>query len=154
LEAKSYGENNLKRLKLAYYIATCIFLFVGIIIYALFNNTANMLLFNFFPRLPFLDTLYTPIKTDSIWAYILLYNAADGFWCLSAFLFIRAIWLTNILWHTIYSSIFISIAIVFEIAQLFVIIPGTFDALDLVFIGLFAFLESIIFYIFIKRRIV
>jgi hypothetical protein len=31
------------------------------------------------------------------------------------------------------------------------IIPGTFDVLDLIFMGFFAFLESIIFNMFIRR---
>jgi len=146
-------EKNLKQLKSVYCFSACASLLTGIAIYALFNDTSNMLLFKFFPRLTSLNTPYTPIKTDSIWAYMLLYNVSDGLWCLSAFLLIRAIWLTNTFWHITYGVIFIFIAITFEIAQLFGVIPGTFDVLDLVFICLFAFLESIIFYRFIRRRI-
>jgi hypothetical protein len=149
-----YGDIRITRLKQKYYIVAFVSLFIGIGIYAFFSDTSNILLFRFFPKLSLLSTLYMPVKKDTIWAYMLLYNLSDGFWCLSALLLIRAIWLANALWNAIYSGIFIVIAMAFEIAQLAGIIPGTFDALDLIFISLFAFLESIIFYLFIRRRIV
>jgi hypothetical protein len=152
---KRFFENKRNtRLKLKYFIAAITSLFIGIGIYAFFSNTSNILLFRFFPKMSFLGTQYMPIKKDSIWAYMLLYNLSDGLWCLSALLLIRAIWLANALWNVIYSCIFIVIALAFEIAQLAGVIHGTFDTLDLIFISLFAFLESIIFYLFIRRRIV
>jgi len=97
--------------------------------------------------------LYVPAKTDSIWSNLLLYNLPDALWCLSGLLLIRAIWLINTRWRAIYVGIFIVIALLFEILQLFGIIHGTFDVLDLAFICFFAFLESVIFYLLIKRRI-
>jgi hypothetical protein len=149
-----YGDKRITRLKLKYYIAAFVSLFIGIGIYAFFSDTSNFLLFRFFPKISFLCTPYMPLKQDSIWAYMLLYNLSDGLWCLSALLLIRAIWLADALWNVIYSCIFIVIALAFEIAQLAGVIHGTFDALDLIFISLFAFMESIIFYLCIRRRIV
>jgi hypothetical protein len=154
MDKQLYEDKRITRLKLKYFIAAFASLFIGIGIYAFFSNTNNILLFRFFPKLSLLSMLYMPIKKDSIWAYMLLYNLSDGLWCLSALLLIRAIWLANTFWNVIYGCIFFVIAIVFEIAQLAGIIHGTFDALDLVFMSLFAFMESIIFYLFIRRRIV
>jgi hypothetical protein len=154
MDKQLYEDKRITRLKLKYLIAAFVFLLTGIGIYAFLSDTDNILLFRFFPKISFLSTPYMPLKQDSIWTYILVYNLSDGLWCLSAILLIRAIWLANTFWNVIYDCIFIVIAMVFEIAQLAGIIPGAFDALDLLFMSLFAFMESIIFYLFIRRRIV
>jgi len=144
----------INRLKQLYFLAAFVSLFTGIVIYFLIRDTRKILLFHFFPKLSFFTKSFISIKTDSIWTYMLLYNISDGLWCLSALLFIRSFWLNNRFWHKIYSRLFIAIAIFFNVFQLFGIIPGTFDVLDIVFMCLFAFLESIIFYLLIRRRIV
>jgi len=141
-------------LKLTYYIAAFLALLGGMAIYAFFRDINNMLLFHFFPNSPFLNSLYFPFKADSTWSNVLLYNLTDGLWCLSGLLIIRAIWLTNIRWSTIYGGIFIAMVLSFEALQLSGNIPGTFDVLDLAFMGIFAFLESIIFKLLIRRRII
>jgi hypothetical protein len=53
-----------------------------------------------------------------------------------------------------YGGIFIITAMVIEIAQVSQTISGTFDILDLASYGFFAFAESVIFNLFIKRRII
>jgi len=145
--------NNIGRLKLAYYIAAFLTFLGGVTVYAFLRDINNMILFHFFPKIPFLSTLYVPVKTDALWPNIFRNNLPDGLWCLSGLLLVRAIWLHNAKWRAIYGGIFIAIALSFEISQLSGNMPGTFDALDLVFMGLFAFLESIIFNMFIRRNL-
>ena len=143
----------IRRLKIAYYIAAFVAFLSGVAIYAFFRNINNMTLFSFFPKPLFLDSLYSPIKTESIWSYMFIFNLPYGLWCLSGLSLIRCIWLGNSKWRTIYGGIYIVIVMSYVVLKLPGIIPGTFDVLDLVFMGLFAFLESIIFNMFIKRRI-
>jgi hypothetical protein len=140
-------------LKQIYYLLAFTVFLAGVVIYVFFRNTNNIILFDYIPKLSFLSTLYISVKKDSIWFYMLQYNLPDGLWCLSALLLIRIIWLANTSWRAMYSGIFIVMALFFEFLQIFEKIPGTFDLFDLLFICTFAFLESIIFYYFIKRRI-
>jgi hypothetical protein len=126
----------------------------GMVIYAFFRDISNMLLFHFFPKWSFLSELYIPLNADSIWSYMFIYNLPYGLWCLSGLLLVRAVWFGNIKWRMIYGGIFIAIVMTYVFLKLPGIIPGTFDALDLIFMGFFAFMESLIFNLFIKRRIV
>jgi len=148
-----YGEDNNKQLKLAYRIAALLAFFSGVAIYAFLRNINNMVLFNFFPKNPFISSLYIPGKTGTLWSDIFRYNLPDGLWCLSGLLLVRAVWLNNAKWRVIYIGIFIGAALSFEILQLSENILGTFDVLDLVFMGFFAFIESIIFNMFIRRKL-
>jgi hypothetical protein len=70
---------------------------------------------------------------------------------MSGLLLLRGIWLHNIKWRAIYGGIFIAIVMFYVILKLPGIIPGTFDIIDLVIMGFFAFLESMIFKMFIRR---
>jgi len=148
-----HGKSNIRRLKLAYCITSFAAFFGGVAIYALFRNTNNMAMFRFFPKPSFLSTLYIPLQTTSIWSYMFIYNLPYGLWCLSGLLLVRVIWLKNAKWRSIYSSIFITVVMSYVVLKLPGIIPGTFDVLDLVFMGFFAFLESIIFNMFIRRYV-
>jgi hypothetical protein len=147
-------ENNIRRFRLAYLIAVFLTLFGGMSIYAFFRNINNMILFQFIPKPSVLVSLYIPIKSDSIWSNMLIYNLPYGLWCLSGLLLVRAVWLKNAKWQKIYKSIFIVIVMSYVILKLPGVIHGTFDVLDLLFIGFFAFLESIFFILFIRRKIV
>jgi hypothetical protein len=80
-----------------------------------------------------------------------IYNLPYGLWCLSGLLLVRAFWLKNTKWGLIYSGIFIAVVMSYVVLKLPEIIPGTFDVLDILFMGFFAFLESIIFYKFMRR---
>jgi len=144
---------NLAKPKLAYCIAAFIAFMGGVCIYTFFRNIDNMVIFRFLPKPSFLNSLYSPIKTDSILTNMFIYNLPYGLWCLSGLLFVRAVWLLNAKWRSIYSGIFIAIVMFYVILKLPGIIPGTFDILDLLFMGFFAFLESIIFNMFIRRKI-
>jgi hypothetical protein len=147
-------ENNIRRFRLAYLIAVFLTLIGGMSIYAFFRNINNMILFQFIPKPSVLVSLYIPIKSDSIWSNMLIYNLPYGLWCLSGLLLVRAIWLKNAKWQAIYKGIFIAIVTSYVILKLPGVIHGTFDVLDLLFIGFFAFLESIFFILFIRRKIV
>ena len=145
--------NAFTRIKLLYCGAGFAALFSGFAIYAFFRNL-NMILFRFIPKPAFLNTLYIPVKSDSIASSVLLFNLPDGLWFLSGALFIRSLWLANAKWRFIYFGIFVVAALALEMMQIFPAMPGTYDALDILFMGIFAFLESLIFNLFIKRRIV
>ena len=145
------GENNTRRLKQAYYIAAIAALFSGMAIYIFFRDTKNMLLFHFLPRWSFMNTLYSPINSNSIWSDMFIFDLPYGLWCLSGLLLIRAVWLTEKKWGNIYRIVYIAIVMTYVLLKLPGIIPGTFDVLDLVFMGSFAFVEGIIFYIFVRR---
>jgi hypothetical protein len=128
-------------------------LFSGIAIYVFFRNH-DMVLFHLISKPTFLNTLFISVKSDSIANSVLLFNLPDGLWFLSGLLFIRALWLTNAKWRTLYFGIFAAAALALEIGQIFPIVPGTFDALDVLVMGIFAFMEISIFNLFIKRRMV
>ncbi|WP_461247119.1 hypothetical protein [Treponema sp. R6D11] len=145
---------NINYPKQIYYILAFMMFLTGIVIYAFFRDINNMILFYYIPKSSFLANLYIPVKKDSILLYMLFYNLPDGLWCLSALLLIRVTWIINARLRIIYSSIFIVIALFYEFLQIFENIPGTFDPLDLLFIGSSAFLESLIFYLFNRRSII
>ena len=132
-------------------IASFLVFLVGVSIYVFFRNIDNMLIFNFFPKPLFLSSLYISINNDLIWSNMFIYNLPYGLWCLSGLLLVRAIWLHNSKWRKIYSGIFITTVMLYVVLKLPGIIPGTFDIFDLFFMGFFAFLESLIFKMFIRR---
>ena len=150
------SKNNIQKihigyLKFGYFFASVTAFLAGAAIYAFFRNTNNMIMFQFFSKPLFLNSLYISIKTNTVWSYMFIFNLPYGLWCFSGLLFIRAIWINNIKWRQIYGGIFIAIVMSYVILKLLKITPGTFDVLDLLFMGFFAFLESIIFNMFIRR---
>jgi len=145
------GKKYLLKLKLAYCVMAFMAFGGGICIYAFFRNINNMVMFKFFPKPSFFNTLYIPLNTNSIWIYMFIYNLPYGLWCFSGLLLVRSIWLHNEKWRKIYRGIFIAVVMFYVILKLPRIILGTFDVLDLLFMGFFAFLESIIFNLFIRR---
>jgi hypothetical protein len=147
------GEYNIRRLKLAYYIAVFAAILGGMAIYVFFRDTNNMLLFRFLPKWSFINTLYFPLTAKTIWSNMFIYNLPYGLWCLSGLLFVRAVWLTDIKWGNIYGIVYIAIVMSYVFLKLPGIIPGTFDIFDLVFMGFFAFMEGIIFNMFIRRYV-
>jgi len=148
------NRENVNQIKIIYYYIAFFTFLGGMAIYTFFRNIDNMILFRFINKPAFLKLLYIPIKKDSIWSNMFIYNLPYGLWCLSGLLLIRAIWLNNTIWRIIYSGIFIIIVMSYVALKLPGIIPGTFDVIDLIFMNSFALFESFIFNIFIKRRIV
>jgi len=150
-------KTNLARLinfRLAYCLAALVAFIGGVTIYVLFRSVDNMVLFWHVPQPSFLTAPHIRLGTDTVWGYLFVFNLLHGLWCLSALLVIRAVWLTDTKWRAIYGGIFIAVASILEIAQLSENFPGTFDRLDLASYGIAAFMESIMYKTFTKRRIV
>ncbi|MFP3043785.1 hypothetical protein LQZ19_18390 [Treponema primitia] len=141
-------------IKTTYLILAIIFLFLGIAIYMSFRNS-DILLYHWFFKPSFIDSLYKPVNTEiSFIKSLFVYNLPDGLWFLSGTLFIRFIWIKKINIHRLYFIIFTLMAIVLEIIQLNKNVPGTFDVLDLFFMGIGALVEGIIYNVFVRRRII
>jgi hypothetical protein len=103
-----------------------------------------MILFSWLPMPEFLETTLIPLKS-SIVTNIIRFNLPDMFWFVSAILFLRFIWFYNIKVQTVYIMCFYVIGFSFEISQLSKKVPGTFDLLDLLFLGIGAFVEGLLY---------
>jgi len=135
-----------------YCLVSIISLFLGMAIYLLFRNT-NMLLFQWIPKLEYFKNVYIPIE-HSIFCSVLLFNLPDALWFLSGIFFLRFLWFKRYKEQKIYLLCFYFIGATFEICQLSKDILGTFDYFDLLFMGIGAFVESLLYKKFILRRIV
>jgi len=143
----------MKNLRAFYGILSFFSLIIGMSIYLFFRDLNNMILFAWIPKPAFTGTVLVKIK-PSILSDMFKYNLPDTLWFLSAILFFRCLWFYRTRIQKAYIFCFYVFAAVFETSQLSKKVPGTFDLLDLVFMGFFAFLESIIFNGFIRRKIV
>jgi hypothetical protein len=129
------------------------FLLSGILLYAAFRNT-DLLIYTWIGKPGFITLFTIPDVIKTTISPLFIYNLPDSLWLLSGALLIRSLWVTEKKWCTVYLAVFYLLALVLEMLQLFNKIPGTFDVLDLFFMGIAAFAESIMFYLFIKRRII
>ena len=136
-----------------YGLLSFLFLVAGMCIYLLFRDLNNMLLFKWIPKPEFTETVFVQLK-PSIFAYILKYNVPDMLWFVSGILFLRFIWIYKMKMQKIYVVCFYGIGAVFEISQLSEKVPGTFDLLDLLFMGIGAFVEGLLYKICVLRRFV
>ena len=136
----------------------------GMIIYALFRNVDSIVLFRFFAKPGFLDGLPIYFDSRNFLVNIFIFQGPNVLWLLSGLFIIRSVWVankssasykksTNYKWMQIYTISFSLIAIANEISQTSPFVPGTFDILDVFFLSITAFLESMIFTHFIYRRI-
>jgi len=146
-------NNYIRRLKLAYCIASVTAFLCGMAIYAFFRNINNMIIFRIINKPSFFSLLYIPIRDKSIWVNMFIYNFPYGLWCLSGLLLVRAVWLTDVKWRVFYGAVFMAVVTTYVILKLPKIVPGTFDIFDILFMGFFAFVESLIYNMFIKRSI-
>jgi len=135
-----------------YGLASLVSLILGMGIYLLFRNT-NMLLFKWIPNLKIFKDVYIPTE-QSFFTSILKYNLPDVLWFLAGIFFFRFIWFYKFKEQNIYLLCFYLTGIIFEISQLSDNIPGTFDFLDLFFLGIGAFVESLLYKKFIQRSVV
>ena len=143
----------MKNIRAFYGLLSLFSLILGIAIYLLFRDLNNMLLFSWVPKPIFAGTVLIPLRS-SFFPNILRYNLPDTLWFLSAILFFRCLWFYRSRIQKAYIFCFYAIAAVFETSQLSEKVPGTFDLLDISFMGSFAFLESLLFNMFIRRKIV
>jgi hypothetical protein len=135
-----------------YGIASLAALVGGLVIYFFFRNR-NVVLFTWLLKPAFLNSFFIPIK-PSAFASFLRYNLPDMLWFLSGVLLLRCLWTGQRKWQFLYIAVFYIIAMTIEISQLGENVPGTFDPLDLLFMGITAIFEGVIYNFFIKRRIV
>ena len=144
--------NNEKIIKSKYGFISLLTLLTGIVIYLLFRDLNKIILFTWIPKPQLFEFVSIPLK-QSIITIFLRYHLPDALWFISAVLFLRFMWFYKIKEQMIYIFSFYVIGFTFEISQLLKIIPGTFDLLDLFFMGIAALLEGIIYKFFILRRI-
>lgn len=128
-----------------------VFLGMGMGIYLFFRGL-NMLLFEWIPKPAALGVLYTPLPAG-FFTSILKYNAPDVAWLVSGICLLRFIWFYNQKWQGIYLCGLYGIAFIFEMAQLSAHIPGTFDPLDLLGMGIGAFIEGLLYINLIERSL-
>jgi len=134
-----------------YILLSVLFLVLGIGIYLFFREIDKMIIFKWMP----LIKINFPIKlNENIFSYFLMFNLPDMFWFLSGILFFRFLWFYNIKIQYIYILCFYVFGILLEISQLFTSVYGTFDWLDLLFFGIGAFVEGLLYNKFTRRRFV
>ena len=63
----------------------------------------------------------------------------------------RSVWVDNHKTSQVYVGVYILFAFLFEVSQNFNIMPGTFDVLDLITMGIIALCEQIIYKIKFRR---
>jgi hypothetical protein len=143
----------MSKIRTIYSLLSLLTLLLGMIIYLLFRDFNNMILFSWIPKPEFLKNTLVPLKS-SIITDILRYNIPDMLWFVSAILFLRFIWFYKHKIQTAYIACFYVIGLVFETSQLSDKIHGTFNWFDLLFFGIGAFFESLLYKLFIQRRIV
>ena len=119
-------------------------LIIGMLIYFLFRDLNNMILFAWIPKPAFTETVLLPLK-PSFFSNILKFNLPDTFWFLSVILFLRFIWFYKTKIQKAYIHIFYAITAIFEISQLSRKVPGTFDWMDLLFMGIGAYIEGLLY---------
>ena len=135
-----------------YFALAIISLLCGMAIYLFFRNL-NIVLFAWLPKPPVLDALFIPLK-PSQGASFLRYHLPDMLWFLSGILFFRFLWFNNRKWQRLYIAAFYAAALIIEVSQLWERVSGTFDPLDLFFMGISAFVEGVLYNNFVRRRLV
>ena len=143
----------MKNIRSFYGLLSASTLIVGMVIYLLFRDVNNMILFSWIPKPAFLGSILIPLK-PSIFTNILRYNFPDMLWFISAILFLRFIWFYKLKEQKVYIICFYAIGFIFETSQLSERVHGTFDWLDLLFFGIGAFIEGLLYKKFIVRRFV
>jgi len=112
-----------------------------------------MILFRFIQKPEFAKEILVLLK-PSILSYIIKYNFPYMLWFLSGILFMRFIWFNNYKVQKIYVICIYCIGIIYVFCKISIKFPGTFDWLDLLFMGLGAFVESLLYKKLILRRFV
>jgi len=135
-----------------YGLASLISLVLGMCIYLFFRDINNMILFRWVPKHEFAETVLFQLKPSNF-SYVFKYNMPDMLWFLSGILLLRFIWYYRIKEQNVYVLCFYVAGFVFEISQLSNKIPGTFDLLDLLFMGIGAFVEGLLYKKIILRSL-
>ena len=126
---------------------------MGIGVYLLFRDISSLVFLSFVPVPEFARDVFIQLP-PSILSDIVLDNLAGMLWFVSGILFLRTIWFYKPNVQRVYVWGFYAIAVMIEISQLSGRVQGTFDVLDLLFMGIGAFVEGLLYKTFVKRRIV
>jgi len=124
---------------------------MGMLVYLLFRDLNNLVLFAWIPRPEFVGNAIIQLPSSFL-SNILKYNSAGMLWFVSGILFFRFVWFHRAKAQKAYIGCFYGIGAILEISQLSEKIPGTFDLRDLLFMGIGAFGEGLLYNIFVKRR--
>jgi len=147
-QKQSYGC----RIRLFYGLLSLAALLVGIVIYLLFRDLNNIVLFSWIPQPELFKIVLIPLK-PSVPANFLRYHLPDTLWFVSAILFLRFLWFHKVKTQTAYIVCFYCLGLVLEISQLSEKVPGTFDWFDLFFMCIGAFVEGLLYKFFTTRRL-
>jgi len=143
----------MKSNRIFYGIISFVSLIIGMVIYLLFRDINNMVFFTLIPKPASLNTVLFPLE-PSIFSNVLRYNIPDMLWFVSGILFFRFLWFYKVKIQTIYIFCFYGTGLFLEISQLSDKVSGTFDLIDLFFMGIGAFVEGLLYKIYTQRRIV
>ena len=143
----------MNKIRAAFGLLSLFSLVLGMCIYLFFRDLSNMIIFKFIPKPNFTKDILIQLK-PSIFSYILKYNFPYMLWFLSGILLMRFIWFYNLKMQNIYIFVFYGICFIYLMCKKINNFPGTFDWLDLLFMGIGAFLESLLYKKFTQRRIV
>jgi hypothetical protein len=142
----------MKNIRTYYGLLSFFILLIGIVIYLLFRDLNNIILFTWISKPEFFQTILIPTK-PSIFSSFLKYHLPDLLWFLSGILLLRFIWFYRYKEQNVYIIYFFLMGVIFEISQLSENIPGTFDCLDLFFMCMTALIEGLLYKIFIQRSL-
>jgi len=150
---QKYNLIFINKARIIYGLLSFLSLFLGMSIYLIFRDKSNMILFEWLPKFNFSKNVFIPLN-HSGFNSIFLFNLPDMLWFLSGIFFLRFIWFYKYKEQNVYILCFYLYIAIFEISQLSNNIPGTFDCLDLLFMGIGAFVEGLIYNIFVRWRFV
>ena len=143
----------MKKIRLTYGLLSLFSLILGICIYLFFRDLSNMIIFKFIPKPEFAENVLIQLK-PSIFSYVLKFNFPYMLWFLSGILLMRFIWYFNNKVQKIYVLCIYCIGCMYVLCKMSEKFPGTFDWLDLLFMGIGAFVEGVIHKHFVQRRTV
>lgn len=139
----------MKKERIIYGLLSPLFLVMGVCVYLIFRDLNDLAIFTWMPG-PENALVQLP---PSPLSNVVRHNLAGALWFVSGILFFRFVWFYKAKEQRIYVWCFYAIGGVLEISQLSERVHGTFDFLDLAFMGIGAFIEGLLYNIFVKRGI-
>ena len=139
------------KIRISYGFLSPFSLVLGVFIYLFFRDLNNMILFKFIQKPKFAESILIELK-PSVFSYVLKYNFPYMFWFLSGIFLMRFIWFYNVKLQKIYVLAFYGICFIYVMCKLLDRFPGTFDWLDLLFMGIGAFVEGLLYKKYSERR--
>jgi hypothetical protein len=143
----------MKRIRMLFGLSSFLTLILGMCVYLFFRDLSNMIIFKFVPKPEFAKTVLVPLK-PSVFSYFIKYNLPYVLWFLSGILLMRYIWFFNIKAQRVYVFCVYGLGFLYVMCKLLEKFPGTFDWLDLLFMGIGAFVEGLLYKFYVRRKIV